>query len=254
MIEQAQNENSKIRNFPNEFESMKYLNKLEKQKNEQIEGENLLDNLLLKIRHTTLEVNQLDYYANSIPLGSFCFAISFILYGFYECKVHKKEDRILYTTILLFGGVGQITAGIFEYIKCRTYLCTLYITYGLYFLSFFMGKYYQNSYFNINCQKIFYGTWACLTFPIYIISFKSNIFYSIQNLTSVAYFVVKCIGVCRDIDILKGIISGILELISGFCSLYICFGQILNEHFRFQIFPPIPFKKENDIDDIVSEY
>ena len=251
---ELQNENSKKRIILDDTESFKYLNVLKLKKEKQIKVENQLDNLLLKIRHTTLDINQLDNYANTIPLGSFCFAISFILYGFYECKVHKKEDRILYTTILLFGGVGQITAGFFEYIKCRTYLCTLYITYGLYFLSFFMGKYYKSSYFNTDCQKIFYGTWACLTFPIYIISFKSNIFFSIQNLTSVAYFVVKCIGVWSNIDVLKGIVSGILELISGFCSLYICFGQILNEHFRFPIFPAIPFQKENDIDDIVSEY
>ena len=212
--------------------------------------ENKMDNLLTKMKHSVLIAYKLDYYGNSIPLGSFCYAISFILYGFYECKIHKQEDSLLYTTILLFGGVGQITAGIFEYIKSRTFPCALYFLFGLYFLSFFVGKYYENTIFNEKYQRIFYGSWACLSFPLYLASFKTNIFLSIQMLAVVGFFIIKCIGVCFDIKGLTGIASGILELVSGFSSLYICFGQILNQHYRFQLFPAIPFMKDNEIDNI----
>ena len=250
MIEQIQNENSKKRIIIDETETINALNNkdyinMEKQMNQ-------MDNLLTKIQHTTLEINQLDYYANTIPLGSFCFAITFILYGFYECGVHKKEDALLYTTILLFGGVGQVTSGIFEYIKCRTFLCTLYLSYGLYFLSLFYLEYHQKTMFNIHYQSIFYGSWACITFPIYIASLKINLFFSIQNMMSVGYLVMKCIGVNREIKALKGIAPGILELISGLCSLYICLGQILNKHLKYQVFPSFPFSKDNGIDDITK--
>ena len=246
MIEQVQNENSRKRIILDEIETINTLNN--KDMINKVKQMNQMDNLLTKIQHTTLEINQLDYYANTIPLGSFCFAISFILYGFYECGVHKKEDPILYTTILLFGGVGQVTAGIFEYIKCRTFLSSLYLTYGLFFLSFFYLEYHKKTLFNIYCQSIFYGTWACITFPIHIASLKINIFFSIQNMMSVGYMVIKCIGLNREMKLLNGIIPGILELISGFCSLYICLGQILNEHLKYQVFPAIPFNKDNGID------
>ena len=52
----------------------------------------------------------------------------------------KMMYQLLYLTILMFGGVGQITTGIFEYIKLRTFPCTLYLIYGLYFLSYFFAK------------------------------------------------------------------------------------------------------------------
>ena len=207
----------------------------------------LYQDLLKKLQNDTVVVSGSDYFPNAIPLGSFCFAISFILYGFYECKVHKTEDNFLYIVIFLFGGIGQLTAGVFEFIKSRVYSATLYLTYSFYFLSFFYVKKY-----NVHNEslKVFFGSWACLTAPIIILSTRINLFYLIQNAAAVAFFVVKCIGVCKDAKALKGIIAGILELVAGFCSLYICYGQILNKQLRQQILPSIPFKKDNEIDEI----
>ena len=211
----------------------------------------LYKDFLNKIKTTHVLVYRSDYYPNSIPLGSFCFAVSFILYGFFESKVHEDVDNFLYLVIFLFGGIGQITAGIFEFIKARTYPASLYILYGIYFLSFFYGKKYNEDFFEKDAQKIFFGSWAFLGAPFIIYSIKINIFYLIQNIIIVAFFVVKCIGICKNSDKLKETVSGILELVAGFCSLYICFGQILNKHFETTILPSIPLKKDNDIDDFV---
>ena len=62
----------------------------------------LYKDLLNKIKNEPIIVNRLDYYPNSIPLGSFCFAVSFILYGFYETKIQKNEDNFLYIVIFFF--------------------------------------------------------------------------------------------------------------------------------------------------------
>ena len=78
---------------------------------------------------------QWDYYANSIPLGSFCYAIAFIIYGFYRAKVYRVNDTFLWSVILLFGGIGQCTAGFLEYCKGRSFPSTLYLSYGFYCLS-----------------------------------------------------------------------------------------------------------------------
>ena len=207
----------------------------------------LYQDLIKKLQNTTVIASGSDYFPNAIPLGAFCFAISFILYGFYECKVHKAEDKFLYIVIFLFGGIGQLTAGVFEFIKSRVYTATLYLMYSLYFLSFFFTKKYnvQNE-----SLKIFFGSWACLTAPLIILSTRINLFYLIQNAAAVAFFVIKCIGVSKDNNALKGTISGILELVAGFCSLYICYGQILNKQLKTQILPMIPLNKENEIDEI----
>ena len=82
--------------------------------------------------------NRLDFFGNSIILGAICNAIAFIIYGFYRCKVYRVNDTFLWSTILLFGGLGQITAGFLEYYKGRTFPCTLYLCLGFYIVSLIM--------------------------------------------------------------------------------------------------------------------
>ena len=208
------------------------------------------DSLLYNINNYALLVNKLDFYGNSIPLGAFCCAISFIMYGFYECNIHKNNDKFLYIILLLFGGCGQIISGILEYIKGRTFPSNLYLLYGIYFISFFLVKYpySETPYYSQECFQFFYGSWASLTFPLFIGSFHTNLFYLLQTFCICSFFVIRCIGECYDIDSMNGIVSGILEIIIGVISLYICINQIINESVGFQLLPSFCFQKDNDID------
>ena len=211
--------------------------------------DNQIDLFLSKLENSPLLINRLDYYGNSIPLGAFCFGISFIVYGFYECKVFNKPDAFTFAVLFLFGGIGQITAGIFEYIKSRTFPTMIYLLYGLYFISFFFSFYYYSDIYQENdSRKIFYGTWAGLSFPLVIGSFQTNVVYLLQNIAAFAFFIVRCIGECIPSELLNTTVSGILELVTGFLSLYLCFSQVLNEHFRRTILPAFPIKKDNEID------
>ena len=230
----------------NEKTNLKYSEKNKIEKLQRFDEE--IDKLLNKLEHSALLVNRLDYYGNSIPLGAFCFAVPFILYGFYECKVFDKVDTFTFSTLLFFGGIGQITAGFFEYIKSRTFSTVVYLVYGLYFLSFFFATYYQEEFFNQNCKKLFYGTWAGLSFPLLIGSIRINIIFLLQNLVACAFFVIRCIGESKGWDVLNTTVSGILELVTGFLSLYLCFSQVLNEHYKKTIFPTFPLVKDNEID------
>ena len=57
----------------------------------------------------------------------------------------------------------------------------------------------------------------------------------IQTFIAWAFFVVRCIGEWIDVSVLKEVVSGVLELVTGFVSLYIFFYQIINETFRFDM-------------------
>ena len=103
--------------------------------------EDSIDEILYKINHYALLVNKLDNYGNSIPIGSFCFAISFIINGFFECQIFSNPDKFLYIFLLLFGGIGQIITGILEYIKGRTFPANFYLIYGIYFVSLYIMNY-----------------------------------------------------------------------------------------------------------------
>ena len=213
--------------------------------------EDLSDDLLYKIRNYALLVNKLDYYGNAIPLGAFCYSISFIMYGFFNCKVHKKEtqDSFFYITILLFGGFGQILAGLLEYIKGRTFPSNLYIIFGIYFICLYYLEFYNRDIFISDCKKIFYATWAILSFPIFIGSSMINVWFLVQTFIACAIFVLRCIGECLDVTVMKDdIVQGVLELVTGFISLYICFYQIINEALKFPLLPVLSLQKDNEID------
>ena len=97
-------------------------NNFDKVKDEQFE------NLLKKLQNNPIVVTRLDYYGNAIPLGAFCNAISFILYGFHRTHVFNNKDTFLWGIILLFGGLGQVTAGILESLKGRLFTSVLYLS------------------------------------------------------------------------------------------------------------------------------
>lgn len=93
--------------------------------------------LLYNLERTQIFVNRLDYFGNSIPIGAFCNAIAFIIWGFQTCEVFKNE-HFLNRLIIIFGGLDQITAGLLEYLKIRSYSALLYLTLGFFCFSYFL--------------------------------------------------------------------------------------------------------------------
>ena len=282
--DEEKEEEKREKEIPKELLNTKYGQyKLKHKNSEEIQNKNIpllkdrIDQILFELKNYSLLVNKFDTYGNAIPLGAFCFAISFILYGFYEAKANEKDDFIFYI-LLLFGGLGQIISGILEYIKGRTFPANLYLLYGIYFSCEFYFKFYDRKY-NVNndnnnkdnnssnendtssenteiiIQKLkgemiyfYYGSWAVLSFPIFIGSLQSNLFFLLQTLISFVFFVIRCIGEKKNNKTLNETVSGILELITGFISLYICINQIINGAFKFRIIPSVPLSQENDID------
>ncbi len=132
--------------------------------------------------------NRLDFYGNSIILGAMCNALAFITYGFYRCKVYKVNDTFLWSIILLFGGIGQCTAGFLEYCKGRSFPHALYLTYGFYCLSHY--AWYTIPYwfllnnnntmlynFSENAICAFYSAWVVISFGLCLASARTNFLY-----------------------------------------------------------------------------
>ena len=213
-----------------------------------------------KFGSEVLRWHQMDYYANAIPLGSFCFALAFIIYGFYRCKVYTVNDTFLWSVILLFGGIGQCTAGFLEYCKGRGFPSALYLTYGFYCLSHY-ALYIIPPWFNINRNTsmlynytqnsicCFYSAWVILSFGILIASVKTNLLYILQCLATFVFFLLRAIGEGRGSLGTKRHAAGIFQAIAGFFSLLICFSQLLNnETFYRPVFPTCPMSPYNEID------
>ena len=214
--------------------------------------------LVQKCGYTAIIVNRLDYYGNAIPIGAFCNAIAFILYGFHRCSVFSTNDTFLWGLILLFGGIGQATAGFLEFLKGRSFPTTLYLTYGFYCLAHYATyiipvKFGTFGIYEINFEHgslaFFYGAWFLILLPIAICSLKTNLFFLLQTVCSLLFFLFRWIGEIADKSYsIRTIVAGIFQVIAGFISLYICIYQIINEQFRKPILPSFPLSSDNEID------
>ena len=213
-----------------------------------------LNQLIQRLGWRLINVNRLDYYSNTIPIGAFCNAVAFILFGFQLCDIFKCDD-FLNGVILIFGGLGQITTGILEFIKGRAFPCMVYFTYGLYCLSLFFIKInlFEGIDFIDKDLTPFYSAWMIISIPITISSIKINLFYILHTLLTTAFFVLEVFGNGFDEKKVKEAASGVILAISGFISLYIFLNQIINEAMKFPMLPAIPIKPDNEVD-ITQDY
>ena len=213
-----------------------------------------------KLGREYLICNRVEYYGNSIPLGSFSYALAFIIYGFYRCKIYRVNDTFLWAVILLFGGIGQCTAGFCEFCRGRAFPAALYITYGFYCLSHY-ASYVIPQWFNINKNRsmlynytedsicAFYSGWVPIAFALLLASIRTNCLYICQCVTAFVFFLLRAVGEGRGSLGTKRTAAGILQAISGFFSLLVCFSQILNnETFYNNLFPTCPIAPHNEID------
>ena len=244
-----------IENEDNNFNSKAQI--IDKKKeNETLTPSNIkeLNQLVKSLGWRLINVNRLDYYSNTIPIGAFCNAVAFILFGFQLCDIFKCDD-FLNGVILIFGGLGQITTGILEFIKGRAFPCMVYFTYGLYCLSLFFIKInlFEGIDFIDKDLTPFYSAWMIISIPITISSIKINLFYILHTLLTTAFFVLEVFGNGFDEKKVKEAASGVILAISGFISLYIFLNQIINEAMKFPMLPAIPIKPDNEVD-ITQDY
>ena len=222
--------------------------------------------LFNKMGREYITCRRVDTFGNAIPLGSFCYAIAFIIYGFYRCKIYRVNDTFLWSIILLFGGIGQCTAGFLEYCRGRSFPSALYLSFGFYCLSHY-AWYTIPSWFDLNGNRsllysysensicAFYSAWLVIVFGLCLASARTNVLYILQCLTAFAFFLLRAIGEGMGSLGCKRNAAGILQAISGFFSLLICMSQILNnETFYRGVFPTCPLSQYNDIDDYGMGY
>ena len=208
--------------------------------------------LLYKLERTPIFVNRLDYFGNSIPIGAFCNAIAFIIWGFQTCEVLDNEP-FLYGLIIIFGGLGQITAGLLEYLKIRSYSALLYLTLGFFCFSYFLigTKNFQITNINLGDHEemaFFFGAWFIIILPLVVASIKINIFFLVHTASTCFFFFFRWVGeVCEKKNLIK-YPSAIFQLIAGFISLYIFAYQLIDEEIKSELLPTIALNPQNEID------
>ena len=216
--------------------------------------------LFSKLGADILVANRLDFYANSIPIGSFCFAMAFIIYGFYLCKVYRVNYTFLWAVILIFGGLGEVTAGFLEFLKGRVFPTVLYLTIGFYFLTEY-GYYVIPEWFGLtqNMSMLynwtdgslcaFYSGWTVIAFGLLLGAMTVNALFLLQCAFLLMGFLLRAIGEGTHVIGCKRNAAGILWVISGFFSLFVFITQMINnETFFAPLIPTCPLSPYNGVD------
>lgn len=211
--------------------------------------------LMYKLRRSELIINRIDYYGNAIQIGAFCNAITFIILGFTRCHAFNTDQiTFLQGIILIFGSFGQITAGLLEFLKARSYSAFLYLTLGFYcFTNMFIEYNTYISFFTTEKPRsreitLFIWAWFLIIIPLVITSIKINLFFLIQTTSTFFFLLFRWIGEVSETEAITDYVCGIFQLIAGLTSLYIFAYQIIDEGLGKQLLPCIAFNKENDID------
>lgn len=214
--------------------------------------------ILEKYGASRIIANKINAYGNSIILGSFCYAITFIVYGFYRAKVYTVNESFLWAMILFFGSIGQATAGFLEIIRTRHFTAFLYLTTGFYCLSHFVFYIYPRFFEEeSNLTFIYYSGTVCafysamvvVFFAVVMASLKSNLLLILQTLTGFVFFLLRAVGEgCGSLHTKKNA-AGILQVISGFFSLLVFISQVINDVvFGKLTFNTVPMSPNNKID------
>ena len=214
-----------------------------KEKNLQFEDK---DNILNYIEKSEFIMDTKNY-SNSIMIGSFCYSITFISFGIFKSRILSDEYTNIWSVMLTYGGLGQITAGFLELNKKRQFTSFLYLFYGIYCVIHYLLRILTDR-FGEKDLCMFFLTFFLLSIPCIIYSIKINLFFLLQTSFGSLYFLIRCIGEGIVEDILSEQVSGLMQIISGVCSFYIFLSQIFNSfNYNFNL-PTIPFSLYNNID------
>ena len=221
---------------------------IQKGKIRQIEEQ---DKIFNYIKETQFVIDS-KTYSNSIIIGSFCYAITFISFGIFKSRIVSDEYTNAWSVLATYGGLGQITAGILELNKKRQFTSFLYIIYGIYCLTHYLLRILTDRFGEYDLC-MFFLAFFLLSVPAIIFSIKINLFFLLQTSLGSLYFLMRCIGEGIFEDILSEQVSGSIQIASGVCSFYIFIYQIYNS-FDFRIcLPIIPFDVNNGIDFIIQK-
>lgn len=221
---------------------------IQKGKIRQIEEQ---DKIFNYIKETQFVIDS-KTYSNSIIIGSFCYAITFISFGIFKSRIVSDEYTNIWSVLATYGGLGQITAGILELNKKRQFTSFLYIIYGIYCLTHYLLRILTDRFGEYDLC-MFFLAFFLLSVPAIIFSIKINLFFLLQTSLGSLYFLMRCIGEGIFEDILSEQVSGSIQIASGVCSFYIFIYQIYNS-FDFRIcLPIIPFDVNNGIDFIIQK-
>ncbi|MDR1954843.1 MAG: acetate uptake transporter [Candidatus Methanoplasma sp.] len=175
--------------------------------------------------------------ANPAPLGLLAFGMTTVLLSLHNLGLFGLDTMILSMGIL-YGGLAQVIAGLFEFKKGNTLGATAFTSYGLFWLTFVLinaGLVPGMTPDNVSLGAYF-AMWGVLTLFLFIGTLKGTRALQMVFLTlTILFFIVAIKDATGISDI--AYVAGAVGSICGGTAMYTAFGDVLNEKYERAVLP-----------------
>jgi succinate-acetate transporter protein len=182
------------------------------------------------------------------PLGLNCFALTTFLLSLVNAGFIDKAaaGHVWLTSALVFGGVAQILAGLWEYRTRNVFGATAFISYGSFWVSLALLVIFKGNGTIPDADMTlvlawFLTAWTIFTFYMWIGSFATNKALAVVFTLLLITFILLDVGHFGDPSWNK--IAGLVGLATAFSAWYTSAAGILNTVYGRVVLPVGPKKK-----------
>lgn len=180
------------------------------------------------------------------PLGLAAFALTtFVLSCVNAGLLPSSVADVFLTLGLFYGGLAQILAGMWEFVKNNTFGATAFTSYGAFWISLSSMVYLElNGVLNFGADMniavgIFLIAWTIFTFYMWIGTFRIN---PALNLVFTLLLITFVLLDLTEFRIISGPIAGYFGLATAFAAWYASAAGIINPLFERNVLPLGQFK------------
>jgi succinate-acetate transporter protein len=182
--------------------------------------------------------------ANPAALGLGAFALTTFLLSMVNANlVGPGAEPIVFGSALMFGGLAQLLAGMWEFRAGNTFGATAFTAYGAFWLSFWaLVHFYAKTIPAAEAGSavgLFLWAWAIFTGMMFIASFKTNLAVNAVFGLLMLTFIALGIGNSgADTDVIH--VGGYLGLLTAAVAAYTTTAIVTNDTFGRSVLPVRP--------------
>jgi len=185
--------------------------------------------------------------ANPAPLGLMAFGTTTVLLNLANAGAIPLDSVVL-AMGLLYGGVAQIIAGIFEFRKGNTFGMTAFISYGFFWISLVFilspAQLLGASFTATSSLPAYLFVWGLFSFFMFLGTLRLNgsLMFVFGTLV-ILYFLLSAGFAWNNSDLLK--FAGYEGVLCGLSAMYASMAHMLNEVYGKTVLPIFPVKPKS---------
>lgn len=183
--------------------------------------------------------------ADPVPVGLAGFGLTTFMLGMINVgAVSKAALPVVFGSALAYGGLLQLFAGMWAFVRNNTFAAVALGSYGAFWLSFWaLSVFYlpkipvaeQNS-----ALALFLISWGVFSFYMWIVSFRVNLGVMLVFLTLWPAYILLGIGADNANSLITHI-GGAFTIATALLAWYVSFADTLHNTFGRKLLPLVPF-------------